>query len=161
MRVGWQILEVWSAPKHFPNPEAGTGTQQQTVSCNTSAKYVATVSGDASHLGWWNTNSSEKFAPVWSGSLIPPKSWKKERMEFRRCFCSEGGTWFCRSNCIYSSPSLTPHQNVLPTKANSSYRSGQLLEIKCHILRDFYMKCVSGVFKQEVLGVIFSCGFAV
>ena len=58
-----------------------------------------------------------------------------------RCFCSEGGTWFCRSDCFYSSPSLTPHQNVLPTKANPFFRSGQLLEIKRHILKYLQMKC--------------------
>ena len=84
MRLGWQILEVWSAPKHFPNPEAGTGTEHQTLSCNTSAKYVATVSGDASHPGWGELKFIREILSCieWFPDPPPPKKKVEKKKEW-------------------------------------------------------------------------------
>ena len=77
----WQILEVGSGSKKILEP--ATGTARQTFSCETSAKYVSPVSGDASQPGWnLDVKKNQKFRPVCSDSLIATQMLTKSRNQY-------------------------------------------------------------------------------
>ena len=105
-------------PNIFPIQRRAPGTAQQTVSCRTSAKYVPPVPEDASHHGLggfvslpcaeWFPDSPQMLPKRKNGILLVLLLWGGNLVLSIKLY-------------IYSSPSLTPLQNVLQTKAKFAF----------------------------------------